>query len=239
MVDREAHVILERDGVIGESTRWLVLLGALGVPGLAAQSRSVPDSVTVTPFVEFQASGFRRFLLGTNYRELWIRPIRVAEADLGTIGRGLQAIARNGANESRPFQFKAADGRTYGFRSLVKDATLDWPERLRTNTLRKLAREQISGTVPAGALVVARIDKAAGVLEPGLELVVLPDDPGLGQWRPQFARALGTLEPRLRDSERWLGSVPGAREFASTDELFKRLRGDPQSRVVRGIAADW
>lgn len=210
----------------------LAILGVGAGSGLAGQSP--PRDTTVVPHAEFQADGFRLFLLGKNFRALWTTPIRVPEADLKRIGGGLRAVEREGDEgrvRNRPFVFKAEDGRIFGFRELVKDATREWPERLRTNTLRKLAQDQISGTVPAGALIVVQIDRAAGVYDPGAELVVLPDDPRLGEWRSEYAHRIGTIEPRLRDSELWVRSVPGAKELVSSDSLFVRLRSEPASRV--------
>ncbi|MGQ0702366.1 MAG: hypothetical protein ACT4PM_04445 [Gemmatimonadales bacterium] len=168
-------------------------------------------------------------MFGETYRNLWTALVVVARADLGRLAGGVEAVARD--NPSRPFLLKAADGRSFGFRALVKDATLDWVEHLRTPELRWLAREQISGTIPAGSLVVARLNRAAGVLDPGGELVVLPDDPRLNEFRAEFANRIGVLEPRLRDSEKWLALFPGARELVSSDSLFVRLRTDPLSRV--------
>ena len=205
--------------------------------------------ITSIPEKDFEVSGLHRFLFGRTYRELWTHPIRVAVADLSKIGGGLEAKAREGAPGSRPFQLDAADGRVFGFRGLVKDATLDWPERLRTGLARRLARDQISGTIPGGALAVVQLERAAGVLSPGISLVRLPDDKRMGEWREEFAHSVGILEPRLRGSEAGLRSVPGARELLNSKELFERLRCDPNSsvdaraflraRLVDLLVGDW
>ena len=201
---------------------------SLGSPASRKPGR---DSVTVIPHAAFAVTGLSRTLLGNTYRPLWIKPIWIRIADLAAVQGGLTAVKRSSADLSRPFQFHAADGSTFGFRALVKDATLDWPEHLRTATARKLAQDQISGTVPGGVLAIEVIEHAAGLIHPEVELVVLPDDPRLGEWRASYAGRPGILEQRLHGSDENPEEVPGARELLDSKDLFERLRTDGASRV--------
>lgn len=204
---------------------------------------------TVTPEARFAVGGLHRFLFGNTYRELWTKPIRVCRADFARIAGGLKAVEREGAPGSRPFQLQGADGRVFGFRALVKDATLDWPKKLQTSLARSLAKDQISGTLPGGGLAVVQLERAAGLSGPEVTLVVLPDVPRLAEWREDFARATGLLEQRLRESDAGLRAVPGARELLDSKELFERLRSDPESsvdarlfltaRLVDLLVGDW
>jgi hypothetical protein len=182
------------------------------------------------PYPSFQAGGFRRFIFGNNWRALWLRPVPVKVLDVGKSAGGLAVVDRGEGHASRPFNFKAPDGTEFGFRALVKDATLDWPESQRTRFLTKLAHEQISGTVPGGALVAAVIERAAGARGVPVGLVTLPDDPRLGKWQKEYAGRLGTLEVRLKSPEDSADEIePG--EFLESEQLFERLRTDPTSQV--------
>ncbi|HEV8600075.1 MAG TPA: BamA/TamA family outer membrane protein [Gemmatimonadales bacterium] len=189
------------------------------------------DSVTVIPHSAFAVGGLHRFLLGNTYRPLWTKPIRIRVADLGGVEGGLTAVKRSSADASRPFMFQAANGSTFGFRALVKDATLDWPPKLRTAAARKLAQDQISGTVPGGPLAIEVLQHAAGLIHPDVQLVVLPDDPRLGEWRADYAGRPGILEQRLHGSDENPEEVKGARELLDSKDLFERLRTDGASRV--------
>jgi hypothetical protein len=71
---------------------------------------------------------------------------------------------------SRPFQFEAADGRTYGFRALVKDATLDWPKSIRSPMATNIAQDQISGTIPGAVLLAGVFERAVDGDTPGCDL---------------------------------------------------------------------
>ena len=241
----------------------LTLIAGMGClvfgPHVSAQSRASSrelggtwvkrESVTVVPRPQFKASGLHQFLFGRTYRKLWTEPIRIGVADLSRIGGGLEAVKRADGSGSRPFRFHAQDGHVFGFRQLVKDATLDWAERQRTGTMRKLAMDQISSTIPGGVLAVAVIERAAGVISEQSELLLLPDDERLREWRKDFAGTPGILEHRLGDADTDLELVPGAREFVESDSLFARLRQDGASwvdaraylsaRLVDLLVGDW
>jgi hypothetical protein len=58
--------------------------------------------------------------------------------------------------------------------------------------------QDLTSTVhPGGALVVAPLLEAAGVLHATPQLAVMPDDPRLGEFRSSFAGMLGLLEERI------------------------------------------
>ncbi len=205
------------------------------------------DPETIVPEPKFEAGGLHRLLFGNTWRTLWLRPVPVRVLDLSRTAGGVEAVAREKGG-SRAFELVASDSRTFGFRELVKDATRDWPEEHRTHTLRKLAQDQISGTVPGGALAVAVIERAVGSPSVPVQLVALPDDQRLREWKEEFAGKSGILEPRLRQSDEWLEHVR-AEELLSSAELFTRLRADPASqpdaraflttRLVDLLVGDW
>jgi hypothetical protein len=196
----------------------------------------------------FAAGGLHRTFFGATYRSFWTVPLRLGVAELGRIAGGVRAVPRENPNPSRPFVLKSDDGRTFGFRALVKDATLDWPEPIRSPLARKLAQDQISGTIPGGVLAAGVLERAVGLRSAPVQLVVLPDDARLGEWRAEFAGQIGVIEQRMQDAEN-LPAVPGARELLDSERLFERLRTDPGSavdaraflsaRLVDFLIGDW
>ncbi|PYP43170.1 MAG: hypothetical protein DMD43_00165 [Gemmatimonadetes bacterium] len=84
---------------------------------------------------------------------------------------------------------------------------------------------------PAGALVVARLLEAAGVLHPTPVLFVMPDDPALGEFRGEFAGLLGMIEERPKEMGDEESSFAGASDIVSSDELYARLDDEPGTRV--------
>jgi hypothetical protein len=54
-------------------------------------------------------------------------------------------------------------------------------------------QDQLAASHPAAPVIVAPLAKAAGVLHSTPKLVVLPDDPALGEFRELYAGRVGTL----------------------------------------------
>jgi hypothetical protein len=62
-------------------------------------------------------------------------------------------------------------------------------------------------------------------------LVIMPDDPMLGEYREQFAGRLGTIETWANERTGGEPGFAGATDVISTDELWQKFLADPHSRV--------
>ena len=194
-------------------------------PNLLAQGGAPPDSATIVPGRQYRAGGFKRTLLGSDYRMLWTTPIRVPILDLSRFAGGLTPFETGGGLQTRSLHLKNPAGREYHFRSVDKDGAGVLPEKLRETFVAGLVRDQTSSGHPAAGLVAEPLLRAVGILHAPASLVVMPDDPRLGEFREEFAGMLGTIEERP-DS-----GFAGAREVLDSKELFERLIHDPENRV--------
>ena len=70
---------------------------------------------------KYGASGFHRFWLGDNYRDLWYQPIKVPVLDLGKFAGGLKALEEGGNAQTRNLHLRGADGKEYVFRPVFKE----------------------------------------------------------------------------------------------------------------------
>src|SRR5207247_7090883 len=102
---------------------------------------------------------------------------------------------------------------------------------LRETIAQRVVRDQISVLHPGASLVAAPLLEAAGVLHVQPYLVVLPDDPRLGDFRPEFAGMLGILEERPREGPGGASRFAGASDVAGTDRLLDLRRGSSRERV--------
>jgi hypothetical protein len=230
-------------------TLWLPQ--ALGAQTPAEASAAVPgsDSVLVTPGAHYRAGGLHTLLFGRHYRNLWTTPIRVEVLDLHRFAGGLRPTQRGGGKQTHSLRFAGADGRQYQFRSVDKDPSPLLPEELRRTLARRIFQDQISAGHPAGPLVVSPILDAAGVLHSEPHLVQLPDDPALGEFRPEFGGMLGMIEERQAGGADGEAGFAGATKIVGTDELFERLekyqteqvdaRAFLTARLVDLFLGDW
>lgn len=190
-----------------------------------------PDSTEVMASKAYLAGGFHRFLLGGHYRRVWAAPIRVPVLNLRSYAGGLTPQERGGGAQTQSLQLEAADGREFRFRSLDKDPTQKLPRHLRTATIRRLVRDQTSALHPGGALAAAAFAEALGIPQPAPVLVVLPDDPALGEFRAEFGGMLGTLELHPEEGKNGAPGFAGFRDVLDTDKLVPRLNASPDDRV--------
>ena len=199
--------------------------------GRAAAQTPAESTLVAAPGPQYAAGGLHRFLLGDTHRDLWTIPLRVPLLDLARRAGGLTAFEQGGSKQSRSLRFRSADGRIFVFRVLDKDPTQTWPPLLRRTPARDLAEDQTSAIFPAGALTVRELERAAGLVTAPVELLALPDDPALGEWREAFRGELGLFEERVRGRGDDVRAVPGALEVLSTTRLFERLEAEARNRV--------
>ena len=199
--------------------------------------------VSVIPGERYAAGPLHRTFFGDRYRDLWTAPVEVPVLDLQRFAGGLVPEERGGGQQTRSLHFTSGDGREFTFRSLDKDPTKAVPEPFRGTVIHRLVQDATSAMQPGGALVAPVLLEAAGVLHVAPQLVVMPDDPGLGEHRADFAGLLGMIEGRPEDG------FGGADEIESSEEVFAALRAsaahrvDPAAfltaRLVDHLLGDW
>jgi len=200
----------------------------------------------------YDAGGFRRFFLGDDYRKAWSTPVSVEVLDLAHEAGGLTPARRVGGQQTKGLALTGADGRSYTFRGLEKDAShlLDVIDAtLKDSVIAKLLNDQMSAQHPGSELIARGVLEAVGIPVPEWRIVVLPDDPALGPFRKDFAGAVGVFAVYPQPAK---GSVPGfagATEIIDHVSLYKRLEageGDAadtqallKARLVDILMGDW
>lgn len=196
----------------------------------SASHQATAPAVRVVPGARYAAGALHRLAFGAHYRALWTTPLTVPVLDLAATAGGLVAVARGGGFQTMSLRFRAGDGREFAFRSLDKDPSVLLPEELKGTVAQGILQDQTSAIHPAGALIVPPLLAAVGVPHSTPELVVLPDDPALGEFRATFAGMLGILEERPGTDDD-AAILPGARKVIGSDKLFERIEASSDDRV--------
>jgi hypothetical protein len=223
------HIQLFRAALAGLFLLGMAPTDALGQEG--AGSASAPTIQTAVAGEQYGAGAFKRFLIGSDYRDLWTTPIEVDVLKMGSFAGGLTPVMRVGGQQSLGLALKGADGRDYTFRSVDKDPSAILPEDLQDTVVDEFVQDQIASSHPAGALVAEVLSRAAGVLVVETRLVVLGDDPALGEFRKDFAGTLGTISVYPQPASETNPGFEGATEILDHLELYARLRAGPADRV--------
>jgi hypothetical protein len=205
-----------------------VLLAAPGPAG--AQQRDTTSVVRVRAGAQYGAGALHRLLFGSDYRDLWTAELAVPVLDLGRFAGGLTPTTAGGGFQTKSLRFRGADGYQYGFRSVDKDPSDVLPPEAAGTFIEDLVKDQTSAQHPAAPAVVAPLAEAVGILHTEPTLVVLPDDPRLGQFRQRFAGTLGFIERRATIEPDRPGFA-GALEIVNTDTLLARTQRGPADQV--------
>lgn len=211
-----------------------MVIAALSAPSAAAQVVPPPamdaDSATVVAGARYGVSGIVRSLAGGGYRDLWTTPIRVPVVRLTDIGGGLTPVRLGGGVTTQTLHLNGADGRRYVFRSVDKSPS-DLLEDLGGSIVEGVIQDQMSSFHPSGAPIVARLFRALEIPTAQPTLMVVADDPGLGDFRETFAGLLVLVEERPDDGPDGSPGFAGSRSIIQTDDLFDELEEGPTNRI--------
>lgn len=211
--------------------RIFVVFAAISYVLAAAESASVKEIRRVIAGERYRVSGFHELLLGKDYRDLWTTPIEVEVLDLNSYAGGLRPVRSVGGMQTLGLAMEGADGRSYTFRGVDKDPTLLLPPSFRDTLAARLIQDQTAAAHPAGTVIVPVIADAVGVLHTEPRLVMMPDDPVLGEFQEAFGGALGTIEEYPSAASETNPGFFGAIEIISTEEMWKRLFTGPEDRI--------
>ncbi|WP_316835207.1 BamA/TamA family outer membrane protein [Pedobacter nutrimenti] len=219
-----------------------LLLSAVGFSSAGyAQVKAPGDSITVAIAPEYdQVSGTHRFFLGENYRKLWATPVKMRVLNLEKERGGLTIVKLGGGNQTRSLQFKDASGRLWALRTIQKYPERGLPENLRPTIAKNIVQDQVSTGHPFGALVVPPLAEALHIPHALPEIVYVGDDPGLMEYRKDFANAAYLFEER---------DPAEAEKTDKTEKVQRKLQEDNdkttdqlltlRARLLDFIVGDW
>lgn len=185
----------------------------------------INDKKANIPNPHFKANTFKTWLLGSNYRDIWTKPIVTPILDFQHEKGGLKIIQRGGGQQTLSLRYQAKDGGQYVTRSVEKYPESAVPESIRSKFTVEIVGDQISASHPFAALTVPTLADAAGVLHTNPRLVTIPNDTTLGKYQRLFAGQLALFEERPEEG------FAGAKKTLSTLKLFDKLEEDNKNKV--------
>ncbi len=188
-------------------------------------------SITRAPSTRYGAGPLKRWLLGTEYRSLWMTPLEVPVIDLDETAGGLTPIRRGGGMQTKSLHLEGGDGHFYVLRSVDKFVDLSLPPGVRGTFVSSIAQDQTSAMNPVGALIVPSLARAAGVLHPHPTEVIIPDSPRLGEFRDEYAGMLAQFERKPDEDQSEAARFGFSENIVGTAKMFEKTREDNDERV--------
>ncbi|WP_421940079.1 BamA/TamA family outer membrane protein [Pedobacter sp.] len=158
---------------------------------------SQTDSIRVAVGAEYdQVSNLHRFLFGENYRKAWATPVWLKILDLKKEKGGLQVVKLGGGMQTQSLRLVDVSGRTWVLRTLQKYPERALPPGLKKTIAKDILQDQVSTTNPFSALTVPKLASAIQIPHSNPQIVYVADDPGLGEYRKDFANRVYLFEER-------------------------------------------
>ena len=198
--------------------------------GMAPAGRS--ETRTVAPNPRYAASKIHQLWFGKGYRDLWATSVELEVLDLQKEAGGLRVLRRVGGMQTPGLALVGADGRSYTFRWIDKDPSRLLPREWRETALADYVRDQTAASHPGVWPVEMALYEQIGYIPfTPQRLVVMPDDPALGEYRELFAGAVGSFGEYPMPAHDGIPGFMGATEIISSKELWNRWREGPENRI--------
>jgi len=233
-------VRLEREGVRrhvnGKAIALWLSIGLLCAfeQAHANEAEPVENSgfVRVAASERYKAKRIHRFALGGGYRDLWEAEIELPVLNLATQGGGLVPSGRFGGLQTAVLGFVGANGRLYSFRGTDKDPSAVLHLLLQDTIIHTVVQDQMAAQHPGGPITSSVVSEAAGLLTIHESMVVMPDDPALGEYREEFAGMVGAFFEFPQAASEANEGFHGATEIIDHEELYELLARSQDDQVA-------
>ena len=168
----------------------------------------------VAPDTNLGGSGFKRFWLGDLNRDLWTTPLKVPYLDIHFEKGGLTPIKKGGGMQTLSLRMQGADGKQYTLRGIKKNTTFLTTKNMRGTIIQDAIYDGMAGSHPYASVVIPPLSRAAGVYHSNPTLVVIPDDPILGDYQEEFGGMFCLFE------ERPDGDMSDASSFGNSEKVM-------------------
>lgn len=155
------------------------------------------DSITVSIDRDYdKVTKVHRLLFGESYRKLWAAPVRVRVFHLDKEKGGLTITEKGGGLQTKSVRLKDTAGREWVLRSIQKYPERALPEKLKATIAKDILQDQVVTGHPYAALTVPPFAQALGIPHANPEVVFVPDDNALGEYKKDFANTILLFEER-------------------------------------------
>jgi len=194
------------------------------------------DSVTRAIAPEYDnVSNFHRFWLGQSHRALWAAPVKVKVFDL----KGYAIMQRGGGLQTKSLRLRDESGREWVLRSVQKYPERGMPANLKATVARDILQDQVSTAHPYASVTVPVLAGALEIPHTNPQIVFMPDDPALGEYRADFANTVLLFEEREPDNLDTDNTPKVQGELEKDNDVHIRQKLVLRARLLDMLLGDW
>lgn len=219
-------------------------------PTAATTTTNYSDStITLPAGAHYRRSRLHVFFYGLHYRPAWATPVEVPVLDLGTAKGGLTPIQKGGSRQTINLRLEDKEGKEYVLRSIDKDPAGALPTKWQNSYIANIARDATSATHPYAALTLPDMAEAVGIYYATPELVYVPHDPRLGEYKDSIGGMVAILERRPAGDQSDNPRMGNAKKVKSTRSMLESRLSDNtvkvdarfflRSRLFDMLIGDW
>lgn len=184
------------------------------------------DSVVVPASTYYSnASFWRLWFIGKNYRREWSQPVKLPVFYLNKEQGGMMIVDSGGGRQTNTLRLIDKSGREWNLRSADKDVTKTLTPLMQNTMAETLIQDFNSAIHPYAALTVPELAKAIGVTVAKPRIFFIPDDPSFGVHRALFANKVCFLEERE--------PTPEHIETKSSSNVLEKISNDTEYGIVQ------
>jgi len=198
--------------------------------GITPEMAAKEDSITVIATKRFKSNFIKNAFQGKNYRKAWATPIRVPVKFLDEIEGGIIPLEMGGGFQTLSMDLQGKNDIVYTLRSVNKNPDELIPNFARKLNLGNIVMDGMSAQHPYGALVVAPLADAIGILHTHPKLMYLPPQTQLDTFNSRYGGRLFLLEYEPEGSGAWVNRE-GVKEIINTESVQKMLIKYPDSEI--------
>lgn len=208
--------------------------------GASAQQLNIKDSITIAVAPEYnKVKAFHRFWLGESYRKIWATPVKMRIIDLQKEKGGLTIVKLGGGMQTRSLRLVDPTGKEWALRTVQKYPERGLAENLRATIAKDIAQDQVSTNHPFASLVVPDLAGALDLPHAKPEIVYVGDDPGLKEYRKDFANAVYLIEERSPFEEKTDNTEKAQKKIQKNNDTKADQRLTLRARLLDFVLGDW
>ena len=229
--------------------RWSVIVIAVAALLIPAVSLFAQQTITIPASARYHKGKLYKKFWGEHYRKTWHTPVKVPLVNVDTLMGGLTVYEMGGSRQTKSLKARDKNGREYVLRSVDKTFGGALQPILKGTFIETIANDQVTISNPYGALVIAPLAEAAGILHTNPQLMYIPQQPGLKEFSEKAGNIMYMLEQRPDENWETAANFAYSKKIISTDKMLEKVTKDNdniadqqlflRSRLFDFFIGDW